>query len=184
MAKTNKGIYYPSDYNAVGDIPADFKQMAESIDEAIGKNIEGGSGGTGQNGLSAYEIAIQKGFEGTEEEWLQSLNGKDGKNGANGQDGKSAYEVAVSNGFVGTEEEWLISLKGQDGVQGEKGEKGDPFTFEDFTEEQLASLKGEKGEPGDPATYDDIELKNRMTTIENSIGDISTILDDINGEVV
>lgn len=26
-----------------------------------------------------------------------------------------------------------------------KGEKGDPFTYEDFTEEQLAALKGETG---------------------------------------
>lgn len=32
------------------------------------------------------------------------------------------------------------------------GIKGDPFTYDDFTEEQLAALKGEKG---DPFTYDD-----------------------------
>lgn len=54
--------------------------------------------------------------------------------------GYSAYEVAVENGFEGTEEEWLESLKGQD------------FTYEDFTEEQLDSLKGDKG---DPFVYDD-----------------------------
>lgn len=30
-----------------------------------------------------------------------------------------------------------------------KGEKGDPFTYEDFTEEQLAALKGEKGDTGE-----------------------------------
>lgn len=29
-------------------------------------------------GYSAYEIALQHGFEGTEEEWLQSLHGRDG----------------------------------------------------------------------------------------------------------
>lgn len=29
-----------------------------------------------------------------------------------------------------------------------KGEKGDPFTYDDFTPEQLASLKGEKGDDG------------------------------------
>lgn len=29
------------------------------------------------------------------------------------------------------------------------GIKGDPFTYEDFTEEQLAALKGEKGDKGD-----------------------------------
>lgn len=29
------------------------------------------------------------------------------------------------------------------------GPKGDPFTYEDFTEEQLAALKGPKGDPGE-----------------------------------
>ena len=31
---------------------------------------------------------------------------------------------------------------------GIKGDKGDPFTYEDFTEEQLAALKGEAGKDG------------------------------------
>lgn len=30
------------------------------------------------NGLSAYEIAVEHGFQGTEEEWLESLRGEDG----------------------------------------------------------------------------------------------------------
>ena len=40
--------------------------------------------------LSAYEIAVKNGFNGTEIEWLESLRGK------------SAYELAVENGFKGT----------------------------------------------------------------------------------
>ena len=40
-------------------------------------------------------------------------------------------------------------VKGVDYFDGEKGDKGDPFTYEDFTPEQLASLKGDKGEQGD-----------------------------------
>ena len=39
--------------------------------------------------------------------------------------------------------------KGVDYFDGQQGEKGDPFTYEDFTPEQLASLKGEKGDKGD-----------------------------------
>lgn len=34
-------------------------------------------------------------------------------------------------------------------IKGEKGDKGEPFTYADFTPEQLASLKGEKGDKGD-----------------------------------
>ena len=33
-------------------------------------------------------------------------------------------------------------------IKSEKGDKGDPFTFNDFTEEQLAALKGSKGDTG------------------------------------
>lgn len=54
-----------------------------------------------------------------------------------GTRGYNNYELAVQNGFEGTEEEWLASLK------------GDPFTYSDFTEEQLAGLKGPQGEQGD-----------------------------------
>lgn len=46
-----------------------------------------------------------------------------------GDKGDSAYEIAVKNGFKGTEEEWLASLK------------GDPFTYEDFTPEQIKELQ-------------------------------------------
>lgn len=35
------------------------------------------------------------------------------------------------------------------GLKGEKGDKGNPFTYSDFTAEQLAALKGEKGDKGD-----------------------------------
>ena len=59
--------------------------------------------------------------------------------------GKSAYAIAVAHGFRGTEQEWLDSLKGP---QGEPGPKGDPFTYADFTAEQLAALKGPKGDDG------------------------------------
>ena len=34
------------------------------------------------------------------------------------------------------------------GPRGDKGDKGDPFTYEDFTAEQLEALKGPKGDPG------------------------------------
>lgn len=43
---------------------------------------------------------------------------------------------------------------GPRGERGEAGEKGDPFRYEDFTTDQLASLKGEKGDPGDVAGVD------------------------------
>ncbi len=38
--------------------------------------------------------------------------------------------------------------KGDKGDKGEKGDIGEPFTYDDFTEEQLSALKGEKGDTG------------------------------------
>jgi hypothetical protein len=52
-------------------------------------------------------------------------------------------------------EDQLLLLKGD---RGEKGEKGDPFTFGNFTQEQLDSLRGEKGEPGQDGTVSFDEL--------------------------
>ena len=66
----------------------------------------------GTNGKSAYEIAVDNGYVGTEAEWLLSLHGADGT------DGKSAYQVAVDNGYEGTQEEWLASLVGPQGPTG------------------------------------------------------------------
>ena len=50
----------------------------------------------------------------------------------------STYQFEVRNG-----------QRGEKGLQGVPGEKGDPFTYADFTAEQLAALKGPKGEKGD-----------------------------------
>lgn len=44
-----------------------------------------------------------------------------------------------------------------------KGEKGDAFTYEDFTPEQLADLKGDKGDKGDPGSVKFI-IANELPT--------------------
>lgn len=85
-------------------------------------------------GDSAYKIALDNGFKGSQEEWLKSLKGEPGEPGKQGEPGKdgvditeggSAYEIAQAHGFEGTREEWLESLKGEPGKQGEKGEPGE-----------------------------------------------------------
>lgn len=47
----------------------------------------GGGGGAGEPGKSAYEIAVENGFEGTESEWLESLKGPQGPEGPQGPQG-------------------------------------------------------------------------------------------------
>ena len=48
---------------------------------------DGMDGADGTNGKSAYNIAVDNGFTGTETEWLETLKGEPGKDGAPGADG-------------------------------------------------------------------------------------------------
>lgn len=73
---------------------------------------QGPQGEPGADGLSAYQVAVNAGFVGTEQEWLDSLQG---------EAGQTAYELAVEQGFVGTQEEWIESLRGEDGQDGTGG---------------------------------------------------------------
>lgn len=71
------------------------------------------------SGKSAYEIAVENGFDGTEDEWLESLKGD---NGVDGKDGTSEtqtkyelYTEAVANEeFDGTYMDFLKEIIGGD----------------------------------------------------------------------
>ena len=54
--------------------------------------VDGTDGTDGVDGLSAYDLAVEAGFEGSLEEWLDSLRGVNGKDGAPGQDGKDGEQ--------------------------------------------------------------------------------------------
>ena len=75
-----------------------------------------------EDGDSAYQIAVNNGFEGSESEWLDSL----GEDGEDGDDGESAYQIAVKNGYEGTEPEWLESLQGTPGQDLKPDATGNP----------------------------------------------------------
>ena len=66
-------------------------------------------GACGQEVINAYDIAVKNGFQGTQAEWLASLNGADGKDGENGSDLniEEIYQTAKDNGFEGSFLEFL-----------------------------------------------------------------------------
>lgn len=49
-------------------------------------------------GKSAYEVAVDNGFEGSEDEWLESLKGENGKDGSNGKDGIGISQSEIIDG--------------------------------------------------------------------------------------
>lgn len=93
---------------------------------------------------------------GTSSADLKGAKGDTGIRGAQGIQGEKGDRGAGERGAPFTyedfTEEQLAALKGEQGIQGIQGEQGKPFTYEDFTPAQLAALKGEKG---DAFTYED-----------------------------
>lgn len=128
-------------------------------------------------GKSAYEIAKENGFDGTEAEWLASLKGAPGAAGANGKDGengKTPYVGDNGNWYIGADDTGKPSrgAKGEPGSPGAKGDKGDTGATPNLTIGSVTTLdagqnatasmggtaespvlnlgipKGAKGEPG------------------------------------
>lgn len=100
-------------------------------------------------GKSAYEIAKENGFDGTETEWLASLKGATGAAGANGKDGKDGETPYVGdngNWYIGTNDTGKPS-------RGAKGDKGD------------TGAKGDKGDKGDPGATPNLSI-GTVTTLE------------------
>lgn len=107
--------FEPQNYDAR---PVIIEQLPGAEGPPGRDGVDGVDGDDGANGLSAFELAVQEGFEGTISEWLLTLLGPTGPRG------QSAYEVAVDAGFAGTEAEWLQSLVGPPGPQGSTGVQG------------------------------------------------------------
>ncbi len=104
-----------------------YQQLLKNIDEAT-------------KGKSAFEIAVEHGYVGTEEEWLRSLHGKDGVDGTPGKDGEQG--PPGENGRDGIDgEQGPPGADGKDGVDGKDGADG---------------LPGKDGEPGPPGKDGDI----------------------------
>ena len=83
----------------------------------------GAQGLPGQPGLSAYQIAVNNGFVGTEAEWLASLRGATGPAGPQGSRGPAGTDGSSgsrgSSGSSGSDGE-----PGTDGTDGEQGDDG------------------------------------------------------------
>ena len=132
-------------------------------------------------GKSAYEIAKENGFDGTEAEWLASLKGATGAAGANGKDGengKTPYVGENGNWYIGANDTGKPSRgakgdKGEPGATGAKGDKGDPGAKGDKGEPGSPGAKGDKGDKGDTGeafTYSDFTAE-QLAALKGAKGD-------------
>lgn len=96
-----------------------------------------------EDGESAYDLAVKKGFEGTEEEWLLSLIGPRGKSLEFHWNGTQlGVRVEGETTYTYTELKGEKGDKGEQGIQGVRGPKGDRG------EQGIQGPKGDKGDTG------------------------------------
>ncbi len=124
-------------YRDVGSALTAVDTKLTNLDTRLSK-VETTGGVAGANGLSAYDIAKNNGFTGTETQWLSSLQGAKGDTGANGVDGLNGKDGA--KGDKG--DQGLTGVSGKDGVNGKDGANGlDGLNGKD-------GAKGDKGDQG------------------------------------
>ena len=115
------------------------------------------NGAKGDPGDSAYQVALNNGFDGSEEAWLESLVGVSITNVEKitsnaGSGASNTIRITLSNGST---HDFTVN-------NGERGAPGDPGDsayqvalnngFDGSEEAWLESLKGDKGDPGNPGS--------------------------------
>lgn len=120
------------------------------------------SGAQGIQGLSAYQVAVQHGFEGTEAEWLISLKGEKGETGPKGDKGDTGEKGA-------TGERGPQGLQGERGLQGVQGEQGEPGIQGPVGPKGEKGEPGQKGEKGDPGSDASVTKQNVEAVLTGDI---------------
>ena len=123
------------------------------------------SGAQGIQGLSAYQVAVQHGFEGTEAEWLISLKGEKGETGPVGPKGEQGEQGI--QGIQGPQGE--PGPQGPKGEQGEPGPKGEPGADGAPGAQGPKGDPGEKGEKGDPGSDASVTKQNVESVLTGDI---------------
>ena len=165
-----KGITVKDTINNSDAVVDDYSDILQKWYDQL-FNGEGGSGTgePGADGKSAYEIALDNGFEGSEQEWLESLNGADGIGIASivqtvistEDGGENTVVIKLTNGQPAMFK-FFNGSKGSDGKDGAKGDKGDTG------EKGEQGIQGEKGSDGVGITDVVIEDGNLIITMSDN----------------
>ncbi len=70
-----------------------------------------------ENCKSAYDIAVENGFIGTESEWINSLKGEAGENGTDGSDGKDGYTPIKGVDYFDGKDGTIYNYRGTFSIQ-------------------------------------------------------------------
>lgn len=155
---------------------------AQGAVATAGQAVEAAQGASGAVAAAnaAAAAATQAKDELLEAAACGDFDGADGLPGADGEDGADGVSptakveqteagavVTVTDATGTTTATLTHGPKGDKGDDGERGDKGDPFTYADFTAEQLESLRGPKG---DKMTFDDL-TEDEVEALRGEKGD-------------
>lgn len=132
--------------------------IALALSACMAFSIIGFTACEGTPGKSAYDIWIEQGNTGTEQDFLNSLKGSKGDpgdDGAPGAAGKSAYQAWLDAGNTGDEQDFLDSLVGESGTTPEITISDDGYWEIDGvkTDQKAQGESGKPGENGNKITH-------------------------------
>lgn len=168
-ASSNTGVESTNEFQALEKAISDANKALE-----IAQGLEGG--GSGADGKSAYEIAVENGFEGTETEWLESLRGQDGQNGADGQNGQDGFSPIVE--VSETENGHQVNITDVNGLKQFEvlnGQNGSDYVLTDEDKQDIAGFVDV-----DSGKTEQWELINTVV-IDKEVNGVS-ITEDLSGE--
>ena len=158
----NKGANTTYSSNKIESIKEDLSSRIGAINESTSRYITKETGNANQITFAdgqTFQAKLDAGI-------LKGPKGEKGEKGTKGDPGIQGIQ----------------GIQGEVGPQGLKGDKGDPFTYEDFTPEQLAALKGERGDQGEPGVNNINDTTASTTTVYSS-NKIETIKEDLNSQI-
>lgn len=154
-----------SEVNTSGELVITYSNGdSTNLGKIVGK--DGLDGTNGQNGLSAYEIAKNGGFIGTEEDWLKSLKGEQGIQGEKGQDGADGKTPVKGVDYFTTEDKSEFTVEVTESLKPEFAKKQDRLMAgENIKISDDGTISAVAGEVIDV----DAELKEYITTTKQNI---------------
>ncbi|SFV40572.1 Phage tail fiber protein [Ligilactobacillus acidipiscis] len=142
----------------VDDFVQQFSSLSEQLKQQVSDAVANGlKGEKGDDGLSAYQVAVINGYQGSQTEWLASLVGDKGDTGDKGDPGKDFQivktfpSIAEMNGDGFSDGDFtMIASDVNDPDDGKLYVwNGTGFTYvADLSGSQ--GIKGDTGEKGDP----------------------------------